>query len=69
MSAQKSRKYSSKGIKSCPKTAREYKSAVNKLLWRKFRQTRATLGIELSEIAQAYASGVSAHVYVNSKIK
>ena len=61
-----SRKYSRKGIPSKPKTFKAFKSAVNKVLWRKFRTTRVTLGLEIAEFKVAYAAGVSADEYVKT---
>ena len=56
----KSRKYSSKGIKAAPKTARQFKQAVNKLAWRKYQVTREQVGIDADVLASAFENGVSA---------
>ena len=56
----KSRKYSSKGISSKPKTLRKFTSAVNKTLWRKYQQVRADVGIDADVLASAFENGVSA---------
>lgn len=62
------RKYSSKGIASAPKNFRTYKSSVNKLLWRKYHATRATLGIEIADVKLAYNAGISAHDFVRNVV-
>lgn len=64
--SQNSRKYSSKGIKTQPKTFRQFKSSVNKLAWRKFHATRETLGLEIADLKVAYASGITPLAYVVS---
>jgi hypothetical protein len=51
------RKYSRKGISSKPKTFRQYKSAVNKVLWRKYHLRRDDLGVTVDAIKSAFAEG------------
>lgn len=60
----KARKYSPKGIKTSPKTFRQFKSSVNKLAWRKYHATRETLGISIADVKAAYAEGITALAYV-----
>ena len=64
----KSRKYSSKGIKATPKTLRQFKSTVNKLLWRKYQQVRADVGIDADVLALAFAEGVTALTVVENAV-
>jgi hypothetical protein len=62
------RKYSRKGIKSQPKTARQFKQAVNKLLWRKYHAVRADVGIDATVLASAWNNGVDALTVVDTAV-
>lgn len=53
----KSRKYSRKGISSKPKTFRQFKSAVNKIAWRKYHVTREQLGLSIADLKVLHADG------------
>jgi hypothetical protein len=64
----KARKYSSKGIKSKPKTLRQFRSTVNKLLWRKYQLVRAEVGIDADVLASAYENGVAALTVVEDAV-
>ena len=64
----KSRKYSRKGIKTTPKTFRQFKSAVNKIAWRKYHATRETLGLSIAELQVAYKAGTDALAFVEAKV-
>lgn len=63
-----SRKYSRKGIKTNPKTFRQYKSAVNKVLWRKYRQTRETVGLGIDDLKFAFANDVAVLTVVEEAV-
>lgn len=67
--ARKARKYTSKGIKAAPKTLRQFKSAVNKLAWRKYQVTREQVGIDADVLASAFQNGVSALTVVEDAVK
>jgi hypothetical protein len=56
MSQNNARKYSTKGIASKPKTFRQYKSAFNKIAWRKYHLTREDLGVSIDALKVAYAA-------------
>lgn len=64
----KSRKYSAKGIKTQPKTLRQFKSSVNKLLWRKYHLVRADVALDETELASAFQNGVSALTCVEAAV-
>ena len=64
----KTRKYTSKGISSKPKTLRKFTSAVNKLAWRKYQVVRADVGIDADVLASAFANGVSALTVVDDAV-
>ena len=55
----KARKHSKKGIKTTPKTARQYQKAVNQTLWRKYHATRETLGLQVADIRKGFTDEVS----------
>ena len=63
-----SRKYSRKGIKSAPKTLRQFKQAVNKTLWRKYHQVRRDVGIDADALASAFENGIAALTVVDNAI-
>jgi hypothetical protein len=66
----KSRKYSRKGISSAPKSARAYKSAVNKILWRKYHLRRSDLDLSVDAITGAFAEGkLTADAFVAQVVK
>ena len=65
----KSRKYSSKGIKTTPKTLRQFKQAVNKLAWRKYQVVRSDVGIDADVLASAFENGISALTVVENAVK
>ena len=60
----KARKHSKKGIKTTPKTFRQFKSAVNKLAWRKYHQTRDSLGLSINDLKVAYATEITPLAFV-----
>lgn len=57
MSEIKNRKYSRKGIAIAPKTFRQFKSAFNKTLWRKYHLVRADVGVSIDVLKEAYKAG------------
>ena len=64
----KTRKYTSKGISSKPKTLRKFTSAVNKLAWRKYQVVRADVGIDADVLASAFENGISALTVVEDAV-
>ena len=64
-----SRKYSRKGIKSAPKTLRQFRSSVNKLLWRKYHLVRADVGCDDNTLASAFNNGVDALAVVETLVR